>query len=66
MQGSKPCSSLEKFRYADPFDALSLDRAGALETVVAVQEWATRVIRAKEQENQDTPSHRSPHPKKNC
>jgi hypothetical protein len=37
-------------RYADPFDAPSLDRAGALETVVAVREWATRVIGTKEPE----------------
>lgn len=37
-----------EFRYADPFDAPSLDRAGALETVVAVREWATRVIGTEE------------------
>ncbi len=39
-----------EFRYADPFDAPSLDRAGALETVVAVREWATRVISTEEPE----------------
>ncbi len=39
-----------EFRYADPFDAPSLDRAGALETVVAVREWATRVIGTEEPE----------------
>ncbi len=37
-----------EFRYADPFDAPSLDRAGALGTVVAVREWATRVISREE------------------
>jgi hypothetical protein len=39
-----------EFRYADPFDAPLLDRADALETVVAVREWATRVIGAEEPE----------------
>ncbi len=39
-----------EFRYADPFDAPPLDRAGALETVVAVREWATRVIGAERPE----------------
>lgn len=33
-----------EFRYADPFDSPPLDRAKALETVVAVREWATKVI----------------------
>jgi len=37
-----------EFRYADPFDAPPLDRANALETVVAVREWAARMISAKE------------------
>ncbi len=37
-----------EFRYADPFEAPPLDRADALETVVAVREWATRVIGAEE------------------
>jgi HEPN domain-containing protein len=36
-----------EFRYADPFDAPPLDRAKALETVVAVREWATRMIGAE-------------------
>ncbi len=39
-----------EFRYADPFDAPPLNRANALETVVAVREWATRVIGAEESE----------------
>jgi HEPN domain-containing protein len=39
-----------EFRYADPFDAPPLDRANALETVVAVRKWATRVISAEEPE----------------
>lgn len=33
-----------EFRYADPFDAPPLDRTKALETVVAVREWATQTI----------------------
>jgi HEPN domain-containing protein len=33
-----------EFRYADPVDAAPLDRNDALATVVAVREWATRVI----------------------
>ena len=33
-----------EFRYADPFDAPQLDRVKALDTVVAVREWATRMI----------------------
>jgi HEPN domain-containing protein len=33
-----------EFRYADPFDAPPLDRPKALETVVAVREWATKAI----------------------
>jgi HEPN domain-containing protein len=33
-----------EFRYADPFDAPPLDRAKALETVVAVREWAAKVL----------------------
>ncbi|HVA18565.1 MAG TPA: HEPN domain-containing protein [Solirubrobacteraceae bacterium] len=37
-----------EFRYANPFDAPPLDRVKALETVVAVREWATRVIGAEE------------------
>lgn len=36
-----------EFRYADPFDdAPPLDRATALETVVAVREWAAKTIGA--------------------
>lgn len=37
-----------EFRYADPFDAPPLDRAKALQTVVAVREWATRMIGAEQ------------------
>jgi HEPN domain-containing protein len=37
-----------EFRYADPFDAPPLDRANALETVVAVREWAAQLIAANE------------------
>jgi HEPN domain-containing protein len=37
-----------EFRYADPFDAPPLDRAKALETVVAVREWATKMIGAEQ------------------
>lgn len=33
-----------EFRYADPFEAPPLDRTKALQTVVAVREWATRMI----------------------
>jgi HEPN domain-containing protein len=33
-----------EFRYADPFDAPPLDRTKALETVIAVREWATQMI----------------------
>lgn len=33
-----------EFRYADPFDAPPLDRAKALETVVAVRHWATEIV----------------------
>jgi HEPN domain-containing protein len=33
-----------EFRYADPFDAPPLDRTKALETVVAVREWAAQMI----------------------
>jgi HEPN domain-containing protein len=47
-----------EFRYADPFDAPPLDRANALETVVAVRTWATDVIRTEEPAEQapDSPS----------
>ncbi len=41
-----------EFRYANPFDAPPLDRAGALETVVAIREWATRVIDEEKPEKQ--------------
>jgi HEPN domain-containing protein len=37
-----------EFRYADPFEAAPLDRTDALATVVAVREWAARVISAEE------------------
>lgn len=37
-----------EFRYADPFDAAPLDRTKALETVVAVREWATHMIGAED------------------
>jgi hypothetical protein len=37
-----------EFRYADPFNAAPLDRTDALATVVAVREWATRVIGPEE------------------
>jgi hypothetical protein len=33
-----------EFRYADPFDALPLDRAETLATVTAVREWAAGTI----------------------
>jgi len=33
-----------EFRYADPFDAPPLDRPKALETVIAVRDWATQMI----------------------
>jgi hypothetical protein len=36
-----------EFRYADPFDALPLNRGDALAIVVAVREWAARTIDAK-------------------
>ena len=49
-----------EFRYADPFDAPSLDRAGALETVVAVREWATRVISKEEPKKPQSDSSSEP------
>jgi HEPN domain-containing protein len=45
-----------EFRYADPFDAPPLDRAEALETVVAVREWATQVIGAQKSAKRDPDS----------
>jgi HEPN domain-containing protein len=42
-----------EFRYADPFDAPPLDRAEALETVVAVREWATQVIGTQKSAKRD-------------
>jgi HEPN domain-containing protein len=37
-----------EFRYADPFDAPPLDRIKALETVVAIREWAAEIIGAEQ------------------
>jgi hypothetical protein len=37
-----------ELRYADPYDVAPLDRTEALMTVIAVREWATEVIGAKE------------------
>jgi HEPN domain-containing protein len=45
-----------EFRYADPFDAPPLDRPKALETVVAVREWATQMIAAEEATESDPAS----------
>jgi HEPN domain-containing protein len=45
-----------EFRYADPFDAPPLDRAKALETVVAVREWATKMIGAEHASEPDQDS----------
>jgi len=49
-----------EFRYADPFDAPPLDRANALETVVAVRTWATDVICAEEPAAQEPSSSSDP------
>ena len=51
-----------EFRYADPFDAPPLDRTKALETVVAVREWATQMIGADEVTESDPDSSSSAEP----
>jgi HEPN domain-containing protein len=45
-----------EFRYANPFDTPPLDRSKALETVVAVREWATQMIGTEEASEPDPDS----------